>query len=627
MNEVEPALPPGQGQRITRAALRHEARTPFAFPLGPDRLHLMAISAAGEIDTRSVRFGDRYASARGEKTLPLAPDGSDGVRDYWVGVVPVPTRRLRYRFQVAAGGESLWWGEGGFGARPTSVAPFQFPYLASGDLFRAPEWLGAAVTYEIFPDRFRNGDPDNDPPENRLPWGRSPRGGSESAGGDLEGIRASLDYLVELGIDTVYLTPIFSAGSNHKYDTNDYRTVDPAFGGNDSLARLVSEAHDRGIRMVLDAVFNHCGSGFFAFRDLIEHGRESCYLDWFHRIDSFPVDPERANYETFANGIGSMPKLNTANPECAEYLLETATGWIETAKIDGWRVDVANEVDHAFLRRLRDRVKAASPEAWILGEVWHDAGEWLRGDQFDSVMNYPWRDAVLAFLTGRRDAREFDRELRRLRRLYAPPFVAGALNLLGSHDTPRIRTALGSAQRAGLATALLFTAPGIPMLYYGDEIGMEGAGDPDCRRCMEWDRERWHLPTLDLHRRLIRMRRERPWLAEGGWETLQARDGERTLVYRRDNRRALGALPPDGPPQWLSVAINAGSREAKIEIDPRSPPAGTGEWGPSGILPPEGRSLGSSPGDTVDLLTGERLSAERMTLPAASFRILGSPAL
>jgi glycosidase len=580
---------------ITRSSLQHENRSPYACPLDETRLRLMVKAKTGELKSVTVRYGDRYAPIKAVIDAPLRLDGSDGLHDYWVTTVEVPTRRARYWFHLRRGRENLWWGEGGFDKSPKDLTPFQFPYLTTADLFQQPDWLDGTTVYQIFPDRFYNGDPANDPDGPRLAWGAKPRGGEEMAGGDLEGLRQKLDYLADLGVGAFYTTPIFKSSSNHKYNTEDYYAVDPAFGTNELFRQLVEEAHERDLRILLDAVFNHSGSNFFAFKDVMKNGEKSKYVKWFNRIDSFPVDPSIPNYETFGPGYGYMPKLNTADPDCAEYLLEVGEFWLKEAGIDGWRLDVANEVDHVFWRRFRERVKSAHPDAWILGEIWHAAQDWLQGDEFDSVMNYPWRDATLAFLTGKADAEAFDEALRENRYLYSPQVTAGLLNLLGSHDTPRIRTVVGSAKLARLAAALEFTMPGIPLIYYGDEIGMKGGPDPDCRRCMKWNEEKQDNKTLGLYKDLIRLRKENPWLMGEGYETLLADNGSSVYAYRRTEDKTGAGRSGSA----IEVYINAGKKSAKVELDR------------------------DRPMKRKDARTGKRLRPNaRLALPPQSFRLV-----
>ncbi len=360
--------------------------------------------------------------------------------------------------------------------------------------YSAPNWLQDAIFYQIFPERFCNGDAANDPP-GAQPWGAAPQR-DNFFGGDLQGILDRLPYLRDLGVTALYLTPIFEARTNHKYDTCDYLHIDPAFGDLPLLRRLVQEAHRQGLRVMLDAVFNHCGDGFWAFADLMQHGESSPYKDWFFP-QSLPLRQAPANYQT-CGGAVDLPKLNTANPALRRYLLDAAVYWTREAGIDGWRLDVPWKVPMDFWREFRQAVKSANPEACIIGEVWRDPQPWLAGDTCDGIMNYPLRDAILDFcVRDAMDAEDFDYFTARLRQTYGPaaPFQ---LNLLGSHDTPRLLTLCnGDVERALLAIACQFTLLGAPMVYYGDEVGMEGHNDPDCRRCMVWDAEK--LELYDLH--------------------------------------------------------------------------------------------------------------------------------
>lgn len=358
---------------------------------------------------------------------------------------------------------------------------------------------------------------------------------------------------------------------------------------------------------MLDAVFNHAGKEWFAFRDVIEKGPDSEYAGWFYNLHSFPVRPEVCNYETFANRIPTMPKLDTGNPACRDYLLGVAEYWIREADIDGWRLDVANEVDHRFWRAFRDRVKQVKPDAFIVGEVWHDATGWLQGDQFDSVMNYAWRYITLAFLSGNLDAVEYDRLLTRLRFTHTAEVARGLVNLLGSHDTPRVRTVLGSREKAAQAAVLLLTSEGVPMIYYGDEIGLEGEKDPDCRRCYPWDDPKQRDEELfSLYRRLIVIRNTFPWLNDGAWETFIADPVTGLFGFRR---LPTPLIAPERPvdEEGLYVVINNSGGDADLVIPTRA-----------GV-------------PLVDLLAGEmltgRVEGNRLELPPRGIAVLAPETL
>lgn len=342
-----------------------------------------------------------------------------------------------------------------------------------------PDWVRDAVFYQIFPDRFARSGANKDWPR-LAPWGAAPTP-ENFFGGDLIGIRLRLPYLSDLGITALYLTPIFEAGTNHRYDTHDYLTIDPMLGDLDALRRLVRDAHDLGIRVLLDGVFNHCGDGFWAFRDLREQGERSPYRDWFFSR-KLPIRRDPPSYQT-CGGANYLPKLNTDNPEVRSHLLDVATYWVTEADIDGWRLDVPWKASRPFWDEFRDAVKTAKPDAYLVGEIWRDANPWL--NCFDGVMNYRLRDIHLDYcIRDHMDAEDAAFETQGIIEAFGAA-APDQLNLLGSHDTPRLLTLSGGDEsRALLALSAMFTSPGAPMLYYGDENGMEGENDPDCRRCM-----------------------------------------------------------------------------------------------------------------------------------------------
>ncbi len=522
---------------MNKAAIQHTCSAPFAYPVGPDHLRVVLRAARGDLSRVEVICRDRYAPESENQTLPLSRWASDLLADYWTAVLP--ERRAGYGFHlVAVDGEEAWYNEQGFWAAPPQSG-FMYPYIAPADRIALPDWLDeGAVFYQIFPDRFANGDGANDPP-GTVPWGSTPTP-HDLQGGDLKGILQHLDHLGRLGVGGLYMTPVFESSSNHKYNTRDYYKVDPAFGDENDLKQLVTAAHERGIRVLLDAVFNHAGDDFSAFVDCIKKGSKSRYWNWFNIQGDAVRTDYPCNYETFGTHLAWMPKLMTQNPETAAYLLDVAEYWIREAGIDGWRLDVANEVDHAFWRAFRQRVKAANREAWILGEIWHDSSDWLRGDQFDSVMNYPFRDAILAFFQHGVDVERFDGLLAQARLRYPWDVTANLLTLLGTHDTPRIRTLIGR-EKAALATTMMLTYPGVPLIYYGDEVGMEGGADPGCRGAMDWSEASWDKETLALHRKLVQVRRAFPWLRDGDYHTIVSDAAQNVFGFKRT--AALAGVP------------------------------------------------------------------------------------
>jgi glycosidase len=435
---------------------------------------------------------------------------------------------------------------------------FQLLYMRESDIFSTPDWAKVAIFYQIFPERFRNGDRTNDP-RDTVKWGTLPATSETFYGGDLRGIVDSLPYLNNLGINAIYLTPIFSSPSSHKYDTTDYYTIDPHFGNMDTFCELVTACHRTGIRIVLDGVFDHCGFDFWAFQDVVKKESSSKYKDWF-RIYRYPIETQPTpTYETWGKNIWHMPRFMTSNPEVKKYLIDVAVYWIKEADIDGWRLDTASEIDHEFWRDFRRAVKAAKKEALIIGEISQRASAWLEGDQLDSVMNYPLRDIIIDFFV--RDAiraAEFDARLAKLRMQYREQVNAVLYNLVGSHDTTRFLSLCnGQVQRMKLALIFQMTYVGMPAIYYGDEIGLKGGKKwEDCRRGMIWDEKKQDLDLLDFCKTLIKVRKNRVTLARGDFATLQADSKTNVYAYLRTDRN-----------DQLLIALNNSPRRRNVTIE------------------------------------------------------------
>jgi cyclomaltodextrinase len=439
-----------------------------------------------------------------------------------------------------------------------------------------PDWVRDAIFYQIFPDRFARSIT-VPKPRHLDEWGAPPTYHGYQ-GGDLVGVVEHLDYLADLGVNAVYFTPIFQSASNHRYHTHDYEKVDPMLGGTPALRRLLDLAHARGIKVVLDGVFNHASRGFFPFHDILENGPNSAYLDWFS-VKGYPLhayDTQNApNYQAWWD-LPALPKFNTASPEVREFLWGVARRWVEFG-IDGWRLDVPNEIDDdAFWREFRIRVRSANREAYIVGEVWTDAPRWLKGGMWDAVMNYQFTKASIAFFIGEGvnevdlkktslhppgppTAEAFRARIERLLGLYDPSVTAVMLNLLGSHDMARFITlAHGDQSALRLATLFQMIYPGTPSIYYGDEIGMTGGHDPANRGAFPWHKtDTWDMPLLHDFQKLIALRHERRALRRGTFRFLWAKDqviaiarqlGDETIVVvinaARDTRRL--DLPLEG---------------------------------------------------------------------------------
>ena len=450
-----------------------------------------------------------------------------------------------------------------------------------------PAWAADAVFYQVFPDRFaRSGRvPAPGPFE---PWDAPPTHAGFK-GGDLYGLAERLDDLADLGISGLYLNPVFSAASNHRYNASDYLAVDPLLGGDAALRELLDAAHARGIRVLLDGVFNHSGRGFFPFQHVIEAGASSPYRDWFYLdpdvldgrrgIDPYPSgDPEghhlRAGYRSWWT-FPSLPKLRVEHRPAREYLMAVAEHWIRFG-IDGWRLDVPADIeDPTFWPEFRRRVRAIRPDAYLVGEIWSEGPEWLTGDRFDALMNYPLAMAILGFasdgqvdqaaIDGQADYHRFLHPLdgpafgERLGHLFAlhdPATTAVQYNLIGSHDAPRPRTVLaGDVAALRLATLLQLTLPGTAAIYYGDELAMEGGPDPDCRRAYPVAPDAAALAMRSFVRAAIHARRDRRALRRGTVAVAAASGQAIALAREADGERAL-------------VAVNSGREPARLDVDP-----------------------------------------------------------
>jgi cyclomaltodextrinase len=428
---------------------------------------------------------------------------------------------------------------------------------------QTPDWVKDAVFYQIFPDRFARTHRHVDDPAMAVPlepWETSPTLEGYK-GGDLWGVMENLDYLKDLGVTAIYFTPIFQSASNHRYHTHDYYRVDPLLGGNQAFADLLEAAHQKGFRVVLDGVFNHCGRGFFFFNDILENGPNSPWLDWF-QVEAWPLSAYDGNLPANYTGwVGNraLPEFNHDNPAVREYIMRVGEYWIRQG-IDGWRLDVPYEVEtEGFWQEFRDRIKALNPDAYIVGEIWTEAVQWLDGTQFDGVMNYPFTSATLAFTAGERvrmdlverphyypypplDAEGYASKIQHLLNLYPWDIQLTQLNLMSSHDVARALSVVGEDKASmALATLLLFTYPGAPSIYYGDEVGLPGELDPDCRRTFPHEKD-WNQPLLKLHKELIALRLQHPALRLGRYQVLHAADHTYVFARSLDSDRLVVAI-------------------------------------------------------------------------------------
>jgi len=558
---------------MMREFVCHKTEGAYAYLMDSSRLNLSLKAKRGYLKSCCLLYGDPWEPRQPLRKRRMRKVAGDDLFDYFSVAFKIPfSRRLRYAFILDDGYERFWYTEGGFHSKQPATEEmglpfFQLLYMRESDVFSTPNWAKRAVFYQIFPERFRNGDETNDPP-NAVQWGSLPATAETFLGGDLEGIIESLPYLSNLGVNAIYLTPIFSSPSSHKYDTQDYYRIDPHFGETSTFCELVRACHHSGIRVVLDGVFDHCGFEFWAFQDVVQKGPRSKYKDWFE-IYSFPIKTHPApTYGTWGKNIWQMPRFVTSHPEVKKYLIDVAVYWIKEADIDGWRLDTASEVDHEFWRDFRRAVKAAKAEVLIIGELSQNASPWLQGDQFDSVMNYPLRGIIADFFAkGSIKAEEFDARLARLRMQYCVQTNEVLYNLLGSHDTVRFLTLCnGDVRRMECALIFQMTYIGMPAVYYGDEVGMIGSGEwTDSRRGMIWSEDEQNRELLDFHKRLIRIRKSHEALTHGDFTTLHADSATNTYAYLRSRGegRVVVAINNSCETQCLTVRsgrIRRGSR-------------------------------------------------------------------
>ncbi len=583
---------------------------------------------AGDVERVSVWIDGEASSG-----YRMELSDTDGRHDYFTREFAAGDT-IAYRFALTDGETVLWLG-------PLGIAPSEemdrvgLYELRTADYasFETPDWVKEGVFYQIFPERFRNGDKTNDPDFSEWYYeGRThmPASGNTNGeyfhlvddwydfeglakspyrtdgkpdwysfyGGDVAGLMEGLDYLEDLGVTIIYFNPLFESKSSHKYDAADYRIIDPHMGTNEEFTAFVSECHERGMRVVLDLAINHTGETHWAFSDAREKGVESEYWDWYewHRwpLPDGQLSGDGEDYDCWW-GFGQMPNLNfdlsrpndqeagvsdisDADPNwpLVNHLLDVTEYWLAEVGVDGYRLDVAAEVPFWFWELFRERVKSVKPDAYINGELWGPSPEYVNGRYYDAVMNYAYfREPVLGFVAhGTSSAEEFDRALAPGRLIYAQEGVLAQMNLVGSHDTSRfLRECGGDQAKVRLAALFAMTYVGVPHIYYGDEISTDGGGDPDCRRPFLWN---WvddpdRVAMHDYFRDLIAIRRDNPCLVYGSFETLVARGP--LYAYRRDGEDGSAIVVMNASDRGLTVNVPLG-QVADADGEARSSAAG-----------------------------------------------------
>ena len=598
-------------------------------PLTTTQIALTARAHLDDVEDLTLEYSINSGDSR---RVPMEPVQQDAAFQYYRAVVELasPDDVLQWVVLYKDADTVEYFGAGGMEAGGPD-RPFTYR-AADHQPFLTPEWAKDGVIYQIFPERFANGDKSNDPDFSE-PWYQGanelPASGKTNGeyfhmvddwydvkglvrspyrtdgrpdyysfyGGDIAGIRQQLDYLNDLGITVIYFNPLNQGMSNHKYDPVDYLTIDPHFAAEDEFKDFVKDCHDHGIRIVVDMAFNHTGNWHFAFRDAVENGPKSKYYKWyeFHR---WPLpasrDFEASSYYDCWWGFGLHPNLNydlklanadenniddvknaTPNMPVVEYVLSVADKWLGEYDIDGFRLDVPNEVPFWFWKLFRERCDSIKDDVWLVGELWGNAGRWIGPQCFDSTMNYKFfRDPVMDFFgKGTIDAATFDLRLSPGRFQYPPQSVAVMMNLIDSHDTIRFLTSAGSVQRMQLAAMFSMAYVGMPHIWYGDEVGMTGGKDPDCRRPFDWryEGDTRKQALRDYYGQITRLRRDTPVLSRGEFRAL-ATDGRGYAFARyRDGKLAVAVFNAGPSPVDLVLSAEAladlvGDGKTKLKV-------------------------------------------------------------
>lgn len=540
---------------MKKHAIFHQPESQYAYAPTDDSLRILLRVAAGEkFDRVELLYNNKYDFTKRRAEAAMTKWVTCGGFDYYRADIHLDDVRFAYIFRITEGDKIYYVSEEGVSERYdfnlAYYTFFQFPFINRADVMHAVPWTEHAVFYQIFVDRFYRGDREKDDGYITQEWGEiSDR--HSYAGGDLKGIAQKLDYLVALGFNALYLTPIFLADSNHKYNIRDYRQVDPQFGSVEDARALLEGAHARGMRVIIDAVFNHCDSEHRFFTDVLEKGKNSRYYDWFLIDGEFP-DRAKGNYAHFANCV-YMPKWNTSNPEVRKYLIGIALDYMEMG-FDGLRLDVADEVSHEMWRELRRAVKKDYPQALILGEVWHENTQWLRGDQMDGIMNYKFQK-ILVDLFGMYPitAEQAADRMNALLLMNTEQANAMALNFLDNHDTPRFfRFTGGNKQKLLNAMCALVMFPGIPCVFYGTELPLDGAGDPDCRRTFDWLFRGQEREYIERFKAILALKKQRA-LTGGFAEKIGVQDRMLVIVRQREGERLTAYFNTSARAKRLAV--------------------------------------------------------------------------
>lgn len=576
---------------MNRSAVLHIPMSQYAFAAAEDIFIIRLRTAKGDMERCRLFYGDRACAESPVRFtgIDMKRRYQDELYDFYeVTLAPCPVR-ICYYFELVKEEERIYYYADSFHKElPDMRMPdgfvvegrseyYQFPYILRSEIQRLPQWFQEAVVYNIFPDSFADGEGSLSGITGEV-QGTGGRVSRSRLGGTIRGILENLDYICGLGFNCLYLNPIFRAGEYHKYDVLDYFHVDPCMGTDEDFRTLVEAVHERGMHIIIDGVFNHCSWYFPQFEDVVERGEASVYRDWFYEL-AFPIrrpdtEEEMPEYACFAYER-KMPKLNTSNPQVQEYFAGVGRYWVEEFHVDGWRLDVANEVDKNFWRRFRSAVRSADPEAVLIGEVWENAETWLRGDMFDSVMNYDFRKHCRDFFALQKTGADgFIWGMTDMFLRYPRQISYGQLNLLDSHDVPRFYSLCGEDyERWQAAFLYLCMAPGVPSVFYGDERKISGVRENEYRSGMPWGRE--HAETRRFVRTAIEIRKK--WIEPcAEWNVIAVDAEENLLVFERAAKTRVRVLIHQGD---YETDIKSYIEGGKILLQERMENAGLGRNG------------------------------------------------
>jgi len=544
---------------VKKEAIMHVPLSEYAYAENESSICVRIRTAKDDLQSCKVYYGNRVDSCEPIRTkeIDMEKVASDDLFDYYETLICDEYTRVCYYFLLDDGEKKEYYYSRGFCEKleANRTEYFQFPYIRREDILDLPGWANEIVMYHIFPDSFATDKQYIAEKGERIQIKEEIYSASK-CGGTIKGIEENLPYLQELGVNCLYINPIFAAHSYHKYDTIDYFDIDPCMGTKQEFREFVQSCHRRGIRVILDGVFNHCGPGFFAFQDVLKNGGNSPYHKWFYQMP-LPIEyKDPPNYEAFAY-VKEMPKLNTGNPEVIDYFCKVGTYWIEEADIDGWRLDVANEINHDFWREFRKAVRAKKKDCFLIAEIWEDAHVWLRGDQFDSSMNYTFTNLCRdLFATSKISIKEFDEQINKMYMRYPWSTDLCQMNFLDTHDVPRFLSYCnGDLEKFKLAFVFMMTSVGIPSIFYGDEAQIMGMDEDGYRRPMPWQQLDSHEKLIAFYKQMIRLRKENEALQKGKYRTVLADNERKLYLYIRKSAK-----------QEILVAFNLGEHTQTIDL-------------------------------------------------------------